>query len=103
MPYGVVWKPAAEEDLEAIAAINPVAASQVLDQIDQLAQDPAALARNPSFPHPLFPKYQFWIEDVDDLHHLYVTVIFRYVPDQQEIAIEFIGRQLVPKDYPFGP
>jgi len=103
MPYGVVWKPAAEEDFEAIAALNPIAASQVLDRIDRLADDPVVLARQPSFPHPLFPKYQFWIEDVDDQHHLYVTVLFSYVQGKQDIAIEFIGRQLVPKDSPLGP
>src|SRR5579859_1779881 len=102
MPYGVVWKRPAEEDFDAIAAAHPLAASQILDQIDRLAEDPVALARKPSFPHPLFPKYQFWIEDVDDLHHLYVTVLFSHVPGKQEIAIEYIGRQFVPRDYPFG-
>jgi hypothetical protein len=103
MPYGVVWKPTAEQDLDAIAAKYPVQASQILDHIDRLAEDPAALARKPSFPHPLYPKYQFWIEHADESHNIYVTVLFNYEPGGKDIAIHFIGWQLVPKDYPLGP
>lgn len=103
MSFGVVWKPAAEEDISAIAAQYPIAASQILDHIDRLAENPVALARRPSFPHPLYPKYQFWIKDVDDGHHLFVTVLFSYLPGEKDIAIHFIGRQLVPKNYPLGP
>jgi hypothetical protein len=35
-------------------------ASYVLDQLDTLAADPVGLSRPPSFPHPLFQKYQFF-------------------------------------------
>jgi Txe/YoeB family toxin of Txe-Axe toxin-antitoxin module len=103
MPYGVVWKPAAEADFDAIVALNAIVASKVLDQIDRLAENSQALAGKPSFPHPLLPKYQFWVEDIDQQHHLYVTVLFRFAANALDIAIEFIGRSLVPKDYPLGP
>ena len=102
MPFGVVWSGEAEADFDAIAGQHPVAASQILDQIDLLAEDPVAVARRPSFPNPLLPKHQFWVNAEGG--RLYVTVLFRYLPGEKDIEIRAIGRQFVSDDdpYPFA-
>ncbi len=57
MSYDVRLTPDAERDY---ARLPPMLASYVLDQLDTLAADPVGLSRPPSFPHPLFQKYQFF-------------------------------------------
>lgn len=76
MPYAVSWLPAAELDLDRIAQVDPVSASRVLDEVEQLASNPVSLGRKASFPHLPFQKYQFWAGD------LFITVLFRYGSDE---------------------
>jgi hypothetical protein len=51
MPYSVSWLPTADDDLTRIASIDPVAASKILDLVDNLASDPIGLSRRAGFPH----------------------------------------------------
>lgn len=89
MSYGVRWAPEADEDLNRIASEDPVAASFILDRIDELARDPVNLSQPPSFPHRLIPKFQFWAPAVGI--RLHVTVLFRYSVDEKFIEIIGIG------------
>ena len=85
MSYAVRLTPDAERDL---ARLSPMLASHTLDQLDRLAADPVRLSRPPSFPHPLFQKYQFfWPPDAP--LEAQVTILFRY--SQDETAIEVVG------------
>ena len=89
MSYGVKWAPEADEDLSRIALKHPVAASFILDRIDELGEDPVRLSQPPSFPHRLIPKFQFWAP-ADEVR-LHVTVLFRYSIDEKFIEIVGIG------------
>lgn len=60
MPYDVSYEKEAEEDIDRIAGIDPLLASYVMDQIDECAKDPVNRSRPASFPHRLYPKFQFW-------------------------------------------
>lgn len=65
-------------------------ASHVLDQLDRLAEDPVGLSRPPSFPHPLYQKYQFfWPPDAPPEAHL--TVLFQFSQDETTLHIIAIG------------
>lgn len=86
MSYAVVWEPDAQQDLDRLP---PLLASVILDEIDRLAQRPTELSLPPSFPHPLFPKYQFW--GFNGKHRYHVTVLFQYSQDERSIHILYIG------------
>lgn len=101
MPFAIVWSRRGDEDFERLAAENPVAASQILDQIERLAENPIGLALPPSFPNPLLPKYVFWISIENGFW--FVTVLFRYLDDEETIEIRGIARQFVPRDNPLAP
>ena len=84
MSYDVRLTPDAERDY---ARLQPLLASHVHDQLERLAADPVGLSQRPSFPHPLYQKYQFfWPPDSEDVH---VTILFQY--SQDETAIEIVG------------
>jgi hypothetical protein len=101
MPFAIVWSRRGDEDFERLAAENPIAASQILEQIDHLAADSVGLALPPSFPNPLLPKYTFWIPVEGGFW--FVTVLFRHLGDEASIEIRGIARQFVPADNPLAP
>ena len=87
MSYAVSLTPDAESDLSRLPALL---ASYVLDQLDLLAENPVALSKPPSFPHPLFQKYQFfWPPDGPAETH--VTILFHYSQDETTLHIVGIG------------
>jgi hypothetical protein len=103
MPFGVIWHTIADADLGALARRDAVAASLVLDQIyETLAVDLVSVALRPSFPHPLLPKFQFWVNATGGRFH--VTVLFRYLTNEKDIEIRAIGWVFVgdEENYPFG-
>lgn len=87
MSYQVRLSPVAEGDL---SRMNGMLAHHVLDQLEQLAGNPVGLSRPPSFPHPLYQKYQFfWPPDAQPEAH--VTVLFQYSQDETALEIVAIG------------
>jgi hypothetical protein len=87
MSYVAKLTPDAEADL---ARLPPMVASHVLDQLDRLAADPVGLSQPPSFPHPLYQKYQFpWPPD-GPLESM-LTILFVYSQDETTIEVVGIG------------
>jgi hypothetical protein len=87
MSYAVSLTSEAERDL---ARLPPMLASHVLDQLEVLAKDPVRLSRPPSFPHPLYQKYQFfWPPDAPPEAH--ITILFRYSQDETTLEVVGIG------------
>jgi hypothetical protein len=87
MSYATSLTPDAEDDL---GRLSGMLASHVLDQLDRLAKDPVGLSRPPSFPHPLYQKYQFsWPPNAPP--EAYVTIRFQYSQDETTLHILYIG------------
>jgi hypothetical protein len=94
MSYGVEFAAEAEADL---AALPPVAASLLLDEIERLATDPVGLSRKSHF--PFLPGRQLFSTRCAAEGTTYVfTVLFRYGQDEQalyilQIATQTLGEQ----------
>ena len=92
MSYGAEFTRRASDDL---AKLPPVTASAVVDGIELLAQDPVALGRPSHFPYlPGRQMYQFWVETAEGRY--WVTVLFRFHPDERRIIVLDIAAQDVP-------
>src|SRR5437016_4668756 len=93
MSYSVAFE---DEASQGLMRLPPVIASKVLDEIDRLAQDPAALSRPTYFPFlPVGQIYQFWCEDTQ--HRFWVSVFFQYSKDEKTIIILAVTGQEVPR------
>jgi hypothetical protein len=93
MSYNVAFE---DEASEGLLRLPPVIASKVLDQIDMLAADPAALSRPSYFPYlPIGQIYQFWCEDVE--HRFWISIFFQYSTDESSIIVLAITGQEVPR------
>jgi hypothetical protein len=83
MRYGIEFTPRADDDFNALP---PVVASKVLDELDELAKDPAARSRPSHFPHlPGRQLFQSRIETEGDVW--WITILFRYAQDEQNLVI----------------
>ncbi len=78
MRFAVEWEDEAEQDL---AALPPLLASHVLDEIDRLADDPVRLSRPSHFPYRPAQAFQFSGELEGRTY--YLTVLFHYREDEQ--------------------
>jgi hypothetical protein len=87
MSYTISLTTDAESDL---ARFPPMLASHVLDQLDRLAADPVGLSRPPSFPHPLYQKFEFFWPP-NGPPEAYVTVLFQYSQDETALIVMMIG------------
>ena len=89
MSYGVEFAAEAEADL---AALPPIAASLLLDEVERLATDPVGLSRKSHFPY--LPGRQLFSTRCTAEGATYVfTVLFRYGQDEQTLYILQIAMQ----------
>ena len=86
MPFAVEWEDEAEQDLDTLP---PLIASQVLDQIDRLAEDPVRLSKPSFFPYRPAQAFRFPCSFEGRTYH--VTILFRYRADEQGIILELIA------------
>jgi len=87
MAYAVDWAAQAEDDL---GRLDPMDASNVLDQVDRLADNPGGLSSPPGFPHPEgLWKFNFWGRD--DSRRNYFTVLFSWAKTDDRLVIVGIG------------
>ena len=83
MHYGIELTRRADDDL---SGLPPVVASKVLDELDELAKDPAARSGPSHFPHlPGRQLFQTRIEAEGDVW--WITVLFRYSQDERNLVI----------------
>jgi hypothetical protein len=93
MSYNVAYQ---DEASKALSKLPPIIASKILDEIDRLAQDPAALSRPSYFPYqPIGQIYQFWCEDTE--HRFWISIFFQYSIDEISIIVLAISAQEVPR------
>jgi hypothetical protein len=81
--YKIAWEP---EALEVLDRLEPLSASQLLDQIDRLAEDPARLSHRSSITYVV--KHQYFECDIEGY---FVVVFFQYGQDEQTIYITDLG------------
>jgi len=86
MGFVVEWEDEAEQDL---AALPPLMASHVLDQVDRLADDPVRLSRPSHFPYRPAQAFSFSYRSEGRTH--YLTVLFHYRADEEGIVLQAIA------------
>jgi hypothetical protein len=90
MSYGVEFTAQADDDL---AKLPPLVASNVLDQLERLAEDPVGLARPSRF--PFLPGRMMFQFNAEVEGSWWITALFRYSEDERRIIILDLSAQQV--------
>ena len=87
MSYEVVLQPAAIADLASL----PLPVQNAVEQhLNRLASDPVGLSRPSVLPYPPCQMFPFQVE-LDGVRW-FITVLFRFSADEEEIRVFAIGR-----------
>jgi hypothetical protein len=82
MGYGIILAPEAVEDL---AKLPPDIRARVERDLRRLAEDPTALSRPSHF--PWVPCQAYEVEYQGDATEYFITILFRYAADEQNLFI----------------
>jgi hypothetical protein len=103
VPYKIVFLSRADEDFNRIATGNPIAASKLLDKLDEIAVNPGIHDKPGGMPYPPYPQFRIWLPADNQEDKLYIVVLFTYSLDENTIEIRALASTVVGPDYPFGP